>query len=279
MYMNAEIETQTEEPQINVADLLGTKEKTKELRKSIIRELLKYPEGIAIPDLAQNLNENRPKLDTNHLPLFEKVGIVENVITTSKKGRKVVGIKLKDDINILPLLSMFGDIFQTEYGEKFMEVHKEEVHDLFSENLKSINYDRFFDENDTGFLVKKIGGYYMASLLDIEQIEDWNKIARIEGLLKEMTREEFLKRIIPQDESEIDYLISLKEKLLRFIKFNVESIINDLDIINEIEGHDSEVVKDIYFKTVMKPVNDQTDKLFSDILDAYKQMRGDRDDT
>src|SRR3972149_9162946 len=94
--------------------VLGIKQKTQELRRAFIKELLNYPDGIAIPDLAVKLGENRSKLDVNHIPVFEKLGLIEDVIITSSTGRKVVGIKLKDALETILILQMIGDIFQTK---------------------------------------------------------------------------------------------------------------------------------------------------------------------
>lgn len=249
---------------------LGTKQKTQELRRNIIKELLNYPEGIAIPDLAEKLGENRSKLDVNHIPIFEKLGVIEDVIITSSKGRKVVGIKLKDDLNIIQMLLMFGDVFQTKYGKKILEIKKREIHEIISKWFSGFYYKDFFDENDSVFLVEKLGYPLFKALgIQIDKIALLDKIpiTRIEEVYKKENAEKLLvKSMVPKNKEEREYLTSLKEKLLRFAQFNVGKIVEKMEIAEKIEGHDASIVRDIYSKTIMRWIEDEVNKTFSEAL-------------
>jgi|GEM_PF-3612114 len=247
--------------------ILGTKQKTQELRRNIIRELLNYPEGIAIPDLADKLGETRSKLDVNHIPAFEKWGIIEDVIITSSSGRKVVGIKLKYDPNIILKLLMFGDIFQTKYGKKMLEVRKREIHELISKSLSGFYYKDFFDENDSVFLVEK-SGYPASKLMDINKINALTKtpFMQLKELYKDVSEELLVKSMVPKNREERKYLISIKDKILKFVEFNVKQFVKKIETAERIEGYDPASVRDIYFKTIMRWIEDALNKTFSGAL-------------
>lgn len=249
--------------------ILGTKQKTQELRRNLIRELLNYPEGISIPDLAEKLGENRSKLDVNHIPIFEKLGIIENVIITLSKGRKrkVVGIKLKDELNIISVLFMFGDIFPTKYGKKILEIKKREIHEFISKLFSRCYYKDFFDENDSVFIVEKLG-YPASRLMDIDKITALSKtpFIQLEGLYRDVSEKLLVKCIAPKNREEKKYLISLKDKILKFIKFNAKQLVDEIEIAEKIEGHDPTLVRDIYFKTIMQWIEDELNKIFSEAL-------------
>lgn len=128
------------------------------------------------------------------------------------------------------------------------------------------------DVTDSAFFVKKIVGYYSAKILDIDKLSDLMTITRMEELLRDvMTRKTLLGRMAPTDDDENDYLISLKKRWLKFIKFNVKRWSDNIEIADKIKGHDPDVVRDIYVQTVMTPLNEKTEQFFSEILDVYSQ--------
>ncbi len=240
--------------------ILGQKQKTRDLRRKIIKELLKYPEGIAIPDLVKHLNESRPKLDVNHLPVFRKWGIIEDAIIISERGRKVVGIKFKEDEKTITLLLMFGNIFQTEYGARILRTKKTKIHKLASKMGEALNYKKFFDANDTIFFIERVGAPYFSWFMDIEKLQNLDKISYLDKMFKN-NLPEFEKNLIPQNKNEIEYFTKLKEKIRGFAKYNISNILDEMEIINKIEGHSSETVKDVYLKSALMMIDGSLNNL------------------
>lgn len=238
--------------------ILGQKQKTRDLRRKIITELLKNPDGIAIPDLVKHLDESRPKLDVNHIPVFRKMGLIDDTILISESGRKVVGIKLKEDEQTIIFLLMFGNIFQTEYGKHILRTKKAKIHKLASKTFETLNYKKFFDANDTIFFIERVGAPYFSLFMNIDQLHNLNKISYFEKNFNNYLMR-YKEQLVPQNKNEIEYYIKLKNKIMDFAEYNISNLLDEMEIVNKIEGHSSKTVKDVYLKSALKLIEDSLD--------------------